>query len=152
MTSSISRFGGVCVVAAIFVLFAASAGAESPESGDIVLEMEGLENEEGVVRCGLYTESNWLESENARRWVDAAYGDGDTATCTFDGIEEGTYGIGAFHDADSDHDMDSNMLGIPTEGVCASNDPDGSMGPPSFSGAKFEHDGDETSVSCEFRN
>ena len=131
--------------------FSASA-EESAEAGDVVVEIANLENQKGVVRCGLYTKSSWLQPEKAVQWVDATYGDEETAECRFEEIEPGTYGVGAFHDADSDHDMDSNFLGIPTESVCASDDPGGRMGPPKFKGAKFRHRRQTTSVPCTMRN
>jgi uncharacterized protein (DUF2141 family) len=139
----------VCVLAGFW---AGPVEAGSDGGAGIVLEIGDVEPERGVLRCGLYTESNWLESEDAVEWVEADYGEEDIATCRFDDIESGTYGVGVFHDEDADHEMDSNVLGIPSEGVCASNDPEGSMGPPEFQGAKFSHDGsDRTGVSCTMR-
>ena len=123
-------------------------GASS--DGDIVLEVTGLDHQSGTVRCGLYQEESWLEPPDAVRWVDAEYRDGK-AYCTFDDIEPGEYAIGSFHDADNDHEMATNVVGIPTEGVCASNDPEGGMGPPDYDGAKFEHGRGETHVSCTMR-
>lgn len=148
----IARTIAVSVLSLLVVVPPQPGVAESSESADIVVEVEGLDSREGVVRCGLYTKSSWLQPEKAEDWVDAEYGADGTAECRFDEIEEGTYGVGAFHDSDGDHDMDSNVLGIPTEGVCASRDPEGGMGPPEFSGARFEHEGgSETTVSCTMR-
>lgn len=133
-------------------VWASPADAGSDDGAAIVLEITDVEHDRGVIRCGLYTKSSWLEPEDAVEWVDADYGEGEAATCRFDGIEGGTYGVGVFHDEDADHDMDSNVLGIPSEGVCASNDPEGNMGPPDFEGAKFIHDeSGRTDVSCTMR-
>lgn len=131
---------------------ASTVHAESSDSADIVVEVSGLEDENGVVRCGLYTESSWLDAEEAVEWVDAEYGEEETARCTFEAIDSGVYGVGAFHDQDADHDMDSNLFGVPTEGVCASNDPEPKLRAPRFDGAKFEHDTSErTFVPCTMR-
>lgn len=145
----------VAVVVATVVVTGLGLGtvrAEASEGADIVVEVSGLEDDDGVVRCGLYTETSWLDAEEAVEWVDAEYGDEKTARCTFEAIESGVYGVGAFHDQDADHDMDSNLFGVPTEGVCASNDPEPKLRAPRFEGAKFDHDTSErTSVPCTMR-
>ncbi len=127
-----------------------SAALASDDTGDIVLEIVGLENQDGTIRCGLYQEKSWLKPPKAVRWVDAEYRDGK-AYCTFHDIEPGEYGIGSFHDADDDHDMDTNLIGIPKEGVCASNDPKARMGPPDYDEARFDHGAGDTSVRCTMR-
>jgi uncharacterized protein (DUF2141 family) len=140
------------IVVTIFVVALAvplMAHAEDAR-GDIVMEIVGLKNREGTIRCGLYKEDTWLKPPKAVRWVDAEYKDG-RAYCTFHDIAPGEYGIGSFQDADDDHDMDTNLIGIPSEGVCASNDPKGKMGPPDYDGAKFDHDDGDTTVRCTMR-
>lgn len=118
-------------------------------TGAVVLKIQNVsENPRGTIRCGLYERSSWMEPERAVQWVDATYTDAREAICRFEGIESGTYGIGVFHDSDDDHDMDSNVVGIPSEGVCASNDPEANMGPPAFDDAKFRHEGERTEVAC----
>jgi uncharacterized protein (DUF2141 family) len=122
------------------------------DAGRIILAIQNVQHHKGVIRCGLYERENWLDAEDAVEWVDAEYKSGSTAECVFSGIEAGTYGVGVFHDADADHDMDSNFLGIPSEAVCASKDPEASMGPPDFDGAKFEHSAEETTaIACTMR-
>lgn len=129
-----------------------AAESEGGQAGRIVLKIQNVQHQKGVIRCGLYEQKNWLDAEDAVEWVNAEYTSGATAKCVFPGIEGGTYGIGVFHDADADHDMDSNFLGIPSEAVCASKDPEASMGPPEFDAAKFEHSAEgATEVACTMR-
>jgi uncharacterized protein (DUF2141 family) len=123
-----------------------TAGADD-EPADIVLDVTGLEDDSGVVRCALHTKSDWLNTEDARRRIEASPDSGE-ATCRFEDVEAGTYAVAAYHDRDDDGEMDSNFLGIPSEPVCASNNPEANMGPPSFSDAKFRHGDDETEVPC----
>lgn len=138
-----------CFVVVSGLCLSLSVASADESAGEIVLDIrEVTDDPEGVIRCGLYTKSSWLQPEDAVQWVDATYtGDGG-AVCQFQGIESGTYGIGVFHDADDDHDMDSNLVGIPQEGICASNDPEGRMGPPDFEAARFRHGGERTEVTC----
>lgn len=123
-----------------------TAGADD-DPADIVVDVTGLEDDSGVVRCALHTKSNWLDTEDARRRTEVAPDDGE-ATCRFEEVEPGTYAVATYHDRDDDGEMDSNLLGIPSEPVCASNDPPANMGPPSFDGAKFRHGDAETEVPC----
>lgn len=131
--------------------FPAVLPAQQGSANRIVVRIENVQTNKGVIRCGLHTRSNWLEAEKAVSWVDATYRPDGSARCVFEGVPKGQYGVGAFHDSDADHDMDTNFLGIPSEGVCASTDPDATMGPPDFSGAKFEHKNATTRVTCTMR-
>lgn len=139
----------VCAVWVFAFAFPAVVSA-GDDKGDIILEIVEVKNRDGTIRCGLYREDSWLKPPKAVRWVDAEYRDGK-AYCTFYDISPGEYAIGSFHDADDDHDMDTNLIGIPSEGVCASNDPKGRMGPPKYDGAKFDHGSGDTEVRCTMR-
>jgi uncharacterized protein (DUF2141 family) len=59
------------------------------------------------------------------------------AVAVFDSIPDGIYTVGCFHDEDGNGKLNTNFLGIPTEGVGASNDATGFMGPPKFKDASF---------------
>jgi uncharacterized protein (DUF2141 family) len=61
--------------------------------------------------------------------------------CNFTGLRPGTYAISVFHDENSNGKLDTNFLGIPKEGVGASNDAKGHFGPPKFADAAFQFPG-----------
>jgi uncharacterized protein (DUF2141 family) len=63
------------------------------------------------------------------------------ARCDFEDIPPGTYALAVIHDENSNGKLDTNWLGIPTEGYGFSNDAKGSLGAPSFSAASFPYDG-----------
>jgi uncharacterized protein (DUF2141 family) len=46
-----------------------------------------------------------------------------------------------FHDENSNGKLDTNLLGIPREGVSASNNAKGHFGPPKFDAAAFNFGG-----------
>jgi len=48
-----------------------------------------------------------------------------------------------FHDENSNGKLDTNFIGMPKEGVRASNDAKGHMGPPKFEAAAFKYSGGE---------
>jgi uncharacterized protein (DUF2141 family) len=136
------------ILAAALVLSTTAVNADQPEptaakTGTIVFHTTGLEHDRGKVRCGLYTDQRWL-----------AEGDGDVvrirnkkATCVFNDVRYGVYGIAAFHDEDDDGELDTRIF-IPTEPGCFSNNARPRFGPPSFKRSRFHHDGVRTALQC----
>ena len=59
------------------------------------------------------------------------------AVIVLDNVEPGEYAIACFHDENANNDLDTNFLGIPTEGTGASNDARGFLGPPPYDEARF---------------
>ncbi|WP_188548326.1 DUF2141 domain-containing protein [Hymenobacter qilianensis] len=54
----------------------------------------------------------------------------------FDKLPKGDYAIAAYHDENNNGRLDTNFIGLPTEGYAFSNNPRALMGPPSFAEAK----------------
>jgi uncharacterized protein (DUF2141 family) len=63
------------------------------------------------------------------------------ARCDFLDIPPGTYALAVIHDENMNGKLDTNWLGVPTEGYGFSNDAKGSLGAPLFSAASFAYDG-----------
>jgi uncharacterized protein (DUF2141 family) len=63
------------------------------------------------------------------------------ARCDFEDIPPGTYALAVIHDENMNGKLDTNMLGIPTEGYGFSNNAKALLGTPSFSAASFPYDG-----------
>ena len=63
------------------------------------------------------------------------------ARCDFEDIPPGKYAMAVIHDENMNGKLDTNWLGIPTEGYGFSNDAKGLLGAPSFSAASFRYDG-----------
>ena len=61
------------------------------------------------------------------------------ARCDFENIAPGTYALAIVHDENMNGKLDTNWLGIPTEGYAFSNDAKALLGPPSFSAASFSY-------------
>jgi uncharacterized protein (DUF2141 family) len=59
-------------------------------------------------------------------------------------LRPGTYGVRVMHDQNGNGEMDSNLVGMPTEPWGFSNNASGSFGPPKWQGVRFELDGDLT--------
>jgi uncharacterized protein (DUF2141 family) len=118
------------------------AQAALPQGGVIYVEVVGLRNNKGQVFCALYasTEGFPKDSQNAIHRDTSSISE-KKASCEFSGIEPGTYAVSVFHDENSNGKLDTNFLGIPREGVGASNDARGHMGPPKFHAAQFQFSG-----------
>jgi len=110
--------------------------APSDQKSLIHVELVGLRNDRGHVVCALYASAEGFpkqpEKAIAHATSDIARG---RAACEFAEIAPGTYAISAFHDENANGRLDTNFLGIPREGVGASNNARGHFGPPHFDAA-----------------
>jgi len=61
--------------------------------------------------------------------------------CHFPELPAGSWAFAFFHDANGDGVLNTNFLGIPTEGYGFSNDASGTFGPPSFEEVVVVFDG-----------
>jgi uncharacterized protein (DUF2141 family) len=105
----------------------------------LVVEVEGLKDDAGTVHAALHASADGFPTrpEKALRQADAPI-TGGRARLTFDGLVPGGYAVSAYHDENGNGKLDTGFLGIPSEGLAASNDARGFMGPPSFEKARVE--------------
>jgi len=60
------------------------------------------------------------------------------AMTKLENIEDGLYALAVIHDENGDGKLERNFIGVPKEGVAASNNVRGNVGPPSFEKASFK--------------
>lgn len=108
----------------------------------IHVEVVGLHSDKGQVICALYSSRDGFpkQNEKALARVSSAIAQ-NQAVCEFSGIAPGTYAISVFHDENSNGKLDTKLMGIPREGVGASNGAKGHFGPPKFEAAAFSFSG-----------
>lgn len=113
--------------------------AEPAQGSVLHVEVVGLRNNKGQVSCSLYSSAEGFPKkvQNAVAHIIVPISD-QKAVCDFPGIAPGTYAVSVYHDENSNGKLDTNFLGIPREGVGASNNARGHMGPPKFDSAKFQ--------------
>jgi uncharacterized protein (DUF2141 family) len=75
-----------------------------------------------------------------------------TIKIKWDNIPEDVYAIAVLHDENGDGQLNTNFLGIPTEGFGFSNNKLGIAGPPSFQRASFTHQSKGTVMRIQLRN
>lgn len=131
------------IVYSVLAFLLASSGrcllqAENAQGSVIHVEVARLRNDKGQVSCSLYASADGFpkDGKKAVAHVVAPIAE-QKAICEFPGIAPGMYAVSVYHDENSNGKLDTNFLGIPREGVGASNDAKGHMGPPKFGAAKF---------------
>lgn len=138
------------VLGAVAVTACASAPIQPPEPraegrGRVEISMVGFDNEEGQVLVALFLDSGGWPDETgsafASEEVDIT---GDEASVVFTGVPAGPFAVSVVHDADSDRELDSGVLGIPSEAYGFSADARSTFGPPTFDEARLELASGET--------
>lgn len=136
---------GVACTACLALIFAnlpAPALAQSPCPG-IHVQILNIRNSTGTVACALFESSDGFPSEYLRSATNVMVIKirKSQARCNFEDIPPGTYAMAVVHDENMNGKLDTNWLGLPTEGYGFSNNAKGVLGAPSFSAAKFNYDG-----------
>ena len=96
-------------------------------------------SDDGHVLCALWPDAEGFPS----KWRHAAYDamsnqpKGQRAHIRFAAIAQGEYALACFHDENNNNSLDTNLVGIPSEGTGASNGAHGFMGPPRYKDALF---------------
>src|SRR5215471_15529520 len=131
------------VLAVCVVSFALCIAQSAPPQGGVIhVDVVGLRNNNGQIFCALYASAEGFpkDSQKALRRDSSSISE-KKASCEFSATQPGTYAVSVFHDENSNGKLDTNFLGIPREGVGASNDARGHMGPPKFDAAHFQFSG-----------
>jgi uncharacterized protein (DUF2141 family) len=129
----LKQFRALSCLGNVLLAAASSPQAQPPQANLIHVDIVGLRNESGQVLCALYSSPVGFpkNSDKAVRRAQSEISHGH-GICEFCGIAVGKYAVSVFHDENSNGKLDSNFLGIPREGVGASNNAKGHFGPPKF--------------------
>ena len=153
-----ARWLGATVIAAAFALHCGGgADAAAPqrraavpagEGHTITVDVRNLRNQDGAVLGLLFDSKAGFPGDPSKARAKArtsALANG-AATLSFPDVPAGTYAIAVIHDENGNNELDTNFIGMPKEGVGASNEAQGSMGPPRWKDAKFEVGGPSTTA------
>ncbi len=117
--------------------------AETALEADMRVRVTGLENSDGQVWIGVYADAASYDAGDEIAQTSVAANRNGVAAI-FDALPAGTYAVIAFHDANANNDLDSNLLGMPTERYGFSNAAAPRFRQARFDEAAFTHPGDET--------
>jgi uncharacterized protein (DUF2141 family) len=125
------------------LVFAAAAigGAAAQSGNDISVVVDGLRNDKGAVRCGLYASAVGFREPGKEMKGVAAPIAGGKATCVFNAVPPGSYAVAVFHAENNETQIETGMFGKPKQGFGFSRDAKGSFGPPSFDAAAYKYAG-----------
>ena len=127
------------------IVGASSFGARADDLGavnSIKVVVVGLHSNDGEVDCALFGSADGFpgDSSKAGKTTKSKIKNGQ-AVCMFADVVPGDYAVSVFHDENLNGKLDRNFIGMPKEGVGASNDASGNFGPPKFDDARFNYKG-----------
>jgi uncharacterized protein (DUF2141 family) len=146
--SAIMRFSGLFLAVFLAPSMGAAPALEaqglSNSLGRIEILVTGVEGSTGIVRCALFDSPEGFPlgmgegpfPAGALQRTSSRPGWGD-ASCAFLNVPPGTYAVAVFHDRNENGTLDTNVFGIPSEGVGASRNVLPRLGPPKFSDNEF---------------
>ncbi len=128
---------------AIAVVAAAAVTAvaiPSTKAADLTITVSGVKSSTGRIYVGVHRADSGIKFPDdkgmvAGIWREAVKG---SFTVQITGFPPGRYAINGFHDQNDNGKLDTNVLGIPTEGYGFGNGADASFGPPKFEAASVD--------------
>lgn|SRR5208282_698407 len=125
---------------------------DAAASNSIKVVVVGLHSNDGEVDCALFGSAEGFpgDSGKAIKTTKSKIENGQ-GVCIFSGVAPGDYAVSVFHDENANGKLDRNFMGMPKEGVGASNDAAGHFGPPKFADARFSFKGGPQSLTIHVK-
>ncbi|MBW3514358.1 MULTISPECIES: DUF2141 domain-containing protein [Shewanella] len=135
---ALSAIWGAGLACSLLSAGSVSAGSMSAESQahTLTVDIDNIQVQTGALMVELYANA---EDYAAGHNPSASMIKPVTKTehrLVFSDLADGQYAVKVFHDENNNHSLDTNMLGVPSEGYGFSNNA-GSFGPASFKDASF---------------
>jgi uncharacterized protein (DUF2141 family) len=141
---------GFMAIASTSVLSIPSA--QAGYTSDLVVKFNSLKNTKGRVCLTVFSGPKGFpaggngSSLKSSRCIEAKSG-----SVTFTNLPLGNYAIAAIHDSNNDGRLNTNPLGVPSEGFGFSNNPPIRFGPASFADSQVFVSGTKTVVQIQMR-
>ena len=138
---------------AALVLGSLPASSPAQSCPGIHVTILNIRNSAGAVACALFESPDGFPAEflHAATNIMMIKVRAARARCDFEDIPPGTYALAVIHDENMNGKLDTNWLGIPTEGYGFSNDAKAVLQAPSFSAASFAYDGRSLNLTIGLR-
>jgi uncharacterized protein (DUF2141 family) len=121
----------------ILLLAHSKAQTSADPKGKIEVVINNFRNSKGSVYVILFNKPDGFPDANKGFKIMNKKIINKVSSVEFDNLPQGEYAISVFHDENDNKVLDRNFLGIPKEGVGASNNAKGHFGPPKYRDAKF---------------
>ncbi|MEH6403717.1 MAG: DUF2141 domain-containing protein [Sneathiella sp.] len=107
-------------------------------AADLKVSIPNAKNNNGTISAALWNTANGFPDKGDPKLVRLDNVKAGQNILIFKDIDPATYAISLFHDENGNSELDTNFLGIPSEGYGFSNNATGSFGPASFEDAAFQ--------------
>ena len=127
--------------------------AEAKPADEIVVEILGLENDQGQIGCRIFSKEDGFpdKKEKADKQLYSTP-KSRKGGCTFVGYKPGTYAISVMHDLDKSGDLNTSLVGRPKEPWGVSNDvPARRFGPPLYQDCTFKYEGGKKIIKIKLQ-
>jgi len=124
---------------------------EPASAARIIVTIDGLHSAQGTVFIGLYASPSKFLKGNQTDAVRRVPAQAGPITVVFDNLPPGTYAVGAYHDENANDHLDTNLLGLPTEGYALSNGVRAVFAKPHFQEAAFTVADEDKPVALHIR-
>lgn len=117
---------------------ATATATATADGGALAIRFSGLRSGDGKVLVAIFRGEDGFPMASEKAWKRMVVPiRGTTASVDLEGLPAGEYAISAVHDENGNNELDTNFIGIPKEGLGASNNAKGRMGPPKYRDARF---------------
>lgn len=135
---------------ALTVFFWLLTESTPKQTGNVVVNIEGLRNDKGKVAVAIFNGADGFPSKPDKilqgKITDIT---NRKAKAVFENLPFGAYAVVFIHDENENRDLDTNFIGIPVEGYGVSNNPRFFFGPPKFVDAAFQLDAPEIVIDLK---
>ena len=140
-----ARIGLVATITVLgaFNIAFANLPRRVPGPDQIQAEILNLKSNRGTVYCSIYRapgDGFPVQLKKAVKFARSKIA-GNRARCNFDGLAPGVFAVGMIHDENDNRKLDTNWMGIPTEGYGVSRDAIRKFTTPRFKDAAFSYGG-----------
>lgn len=133
----------------MFLILVVTAPNILAQSGNLEVIVTGIKETKGAVKVGLFdNDKDFLKKAVYGKTVKVS---GNSATVVFENLPVGDYAVSVIHDENENGDLDSNFMGVPTEGFGFGNNAMGMFGPPSYDKAKISWNGKGNGVEVKLK-
>jgi uncharacterized protein (DUF2141 family) len=126
-----------------------TGSAMAADGNSLTVHLNGLKNDQGNVRIGLYSDPATFRKEAKAMLVRQIPARPGMLEVVFTDLPPGTYAVMAYHDEDANGELNRRFGMFPTEGYGLSNNPKIS-GPPAFADSAFAVAG-TTEITIDLR-